>query len=970
MSISHRIRKQLEQPNGLTQEKLEPLALEYSAAVSKVNQRLNECMGLIRRGLRSEALQRARMVPNVLDAASELEFPELAEWIEILQFYGIDLPDNLDVDAVQQVNEALLEEQPLEELLRQHRRLAIAKAPLAWRLKILRHIAELDSLNTVWLEDIQSWETVRLSQIATEYGQIPASPDNMTRLKALQEELNFPRWIVKPPANLIDKVNGSADRQIYLSQVDSLKSVADSLHNAFAAGDEETAIRLADQWNGITKTLNSLPPTEILEDVAPALDWVSQRLEDRKNTEKFDEHCAKLTSILSRPDSNEMSIVSAYQDVLACQMGIDPLLDQRFDTRVRELRQNAKRKQVLALTSIIAAALMIATSLGLWVWNRNYRAAVEVASTRLRQLIDQEELNQANAVYKTLSEQSALVVKAPEIISLKTNLDAKVKQEAQRSDNASRLIADADSQSLDGLDIERISAAEKIAKTLEEKESIKVIRTKYDDYHRKLSDDELLLLRKELASLDEKLEAFKKLPIGNVADADVDGILFDIKALLTRYPKATLQGSGLVDLAYQRASSLRDSFRKQRREMERKQEGLLGLRGATSSEIFKKQLKKYVEGLPDDPISLEFKESLKESQLWDYVEDWNEWCNDLALKPSTKVDEKTAIDLNNRQKVCRLAITNLPGESLINAFEKKYTGFESRKKVLETLIEELNDSVIIELKTVKDSQNKRCFVHREDLADILKRIKNNTSSTMTTIQVITDETGSVSNRDFRGKIIVEDEPRQYILNLVRDIESKQTSIPSNWDNQFVELLTSIISRPGIDGTIKEVLFSRVVSAASEASSTFQTAFAQVQSNLNENSERRKRWFEETLTNELLRDDLKQLFEEAKVRLEETRKAEDTAILNLSKSKLVWAGGLLRDASGSVKPFLYREDVPDGQLWILVATGATPIKGKLVQVGRVENKQVTLKASDNELLAGRPLFWTKSLVSSSSANNQR
>ena len=32
-----------------------------------------------------------------------------------------------------------------------------------------------------------------------------------------------------------------------------------------------------------------------------------------------------------------------------------------------------------------------------------------------------------------------------------------------------------------------------IAKTLEEKESIKVIRTKYDDYHRKLSDDELLL---------------------------------------------------------------------------------------------------------------------------------------------------------------------------------------------------------------------------------------------------------------------------------------------------------------------------------------------------------------------------------------------------------------------------------------------------------------------------------------------
>jgi len=155
-----------------------------------------------------------------------------------------------------------------------------------------------------------------------------------------------------------------------------------------------------------------------------------------------------------------------------------------------------------------------------------------------------------------------------------------------------------------------------------------------------------------------------------------------------------------------------------------------------------------------------------------------------------------------------------------------------------------------------------------------------------------------------------------------------------------------------------MLFSRLLSAASEASATFQTTFSQVQSNLNEKSERRKRWFEESDINDEIRDDLKQLFEKAILRLEETRKTQDTAILNLSKSKLVWAGGLLRDGTGTVKPFLYREDVPDGQLWIVVATGTTPIKGKLVQVGRVENKQVTIKASDNELLAGRPLFWTR------------
>ena len=33
MSISQRIRKQMEQPNGLTQEKIEPLAAEFAARV-------------------------------------------------------------------------------------------------------------------------------------------------------------------------------------------------------------------------------------------------------------------------------------------------------------------------------------------------------------------------------------------------------------------------------------------------------------------------------------------------------------------------------------------------------------------------------------------------------------------------------------------------------------------------------------------------------------------------------------------------------------------------------------------------------------------------------------------------------------------------------------------------------------------------------------------------------------------------
>ncbi len=108
------------------------------------------------------------MKPNLLDWCARLDFPEIDDWFEILKFYGISVPPLLDRVAAQQLQEAIVDEQPLEELLRQHRQLAIGKAPLSWRLKVLRRLAQIDSVNAVWREDQEQWEVIRLKQIPAE----------------------------------------------------------------------------------------------------------------------------------------------------------------------------------------------------------------------------------------------------------------------------------------------------------------------------------------------------------------------------------------------------------------------------------------------------------------------------------------------------------------------------------------------------------------------------------------------------------------------------------------------------------------------------------------------------------------------------------------------------------------------------------------------------------------------------------
>jgi hypothetical protein len=138
INLVDQIRQQLSQPDGITHETMQPLADEYSVEAMEVNARLLESIQLLRKGQRSEAIQLANSKPNVLEWSARLDFVELDEWIDILQFLGITPPPVIHRDAAQQLQEAIVEEQPLEELLRQQRKLAIANAPLSWRLKVLK----------------------------------------------------------------------------------------------------------------------------------------------------------------------------------------------------------------------------------------------------------------------------------------------------------------------------------------------------------------------------------------------------------------------------------------------------------------------------------------------------------------------------------------------------------------------------------------------------------------------------------------------------------------------------------------------------------------------------------------------------------------------------------------------------------------------------------------------------------------
>src|SRR6056297_2589500 len=109
--VVEKIRKAMEQRDGLSEEVMSPLALAYGQAVETINERLSEATALLDKNLRSEAIQRASVTPNAIQAAADLDFPEAEEWLEILQFLDVTLPPQSDLEAAQRLNEAIVETQ-------------------------------------------------------------------------------------------------------------------------------------------------------------------------------------------------------------------------------------------------------------------------------------------------------------------------------------------------------------------------------------------------------------------------------------------------------------------------------------------------------------------------------------------------------------------------------------------------------------------------------------------------------------------------------------------------------------------------------------------------------------------------------------------------------------------------------------------------------------------------------------------
>lgn len=958
MSIVDQIREQMGRVDGIRGEELEPLAMAYSAEVAQINQRLIDCSLLLRKGLRSEAIQQAYMRPNLLEWAARLDFPELEEWNEVLMFFELPVPKSLNRAVVQQLQEAIVEEQPLTELLRQHRRLAIAKAPLAWRLKVLRSIAKVDSLNPVWSDDIESWEKVRLAEIPREL-QAAQTEHNFQYCKYLSDELKKNTWLLSPPQALITAVQTATEDLENEGQCAELRQIGQALYDSFCSQDEFSGRQHRDQWNSINQLMKRPAPQELSDLVEPALLWLEDSDARMLELEKHRQALVDLEQLLVPPNSI-IDIENAYQIAAHSGLEIPPVLEKRVASVIAELRLVHRRKAQLRAASVACMAVVLLVSFAIWQWQNMRTSEIARSVASIRQMLAEDRLQESKQFLDRIVVQQPYVSQAAEMQALASELDGRLIAEKQRLDRFEELVSGMESISPEAIELGLLNEAETLARSQSEKSRTFMLRRSQQEADRRLEAKQLDSVRKSIVRLESTVNSLENQPIESLSFQSFDKVLEELDLLKREHPRSGQTGRDLVENLQRRATNLQRSVRDSLLAEQRLAEGFKRLQNSITLQGYQQALQYFVSNPTDFSNKHEFAEALDERAMWVAVEKWNLLC-DRAEKFQSDRTVEVAKEL---WKSLTLIETEFDPKSILSRLDavKSYLDrFQRRPEHLEQLISRLRSSLFSSLYTVEaveSSQNNRLryFAYARNVEKDPVYAK---PGTLATIEVLSEANGAVRKITVRPPIVVSKQPKLLLDQLVHRISLQSETMVSNWDKEVLNLINLVLQKQELDSLVSEQTVLMLVETGIDGSHYLNSGLRTTYLELKER-QLLSRWVEPTTPRYAIEQDflsrIKRSFSDS---FRGLSRANDE-IQNLARSSLRWVGFIYRDNKGQIVPWINQQKLENGNLIVLTAHPTRPKFVELTAVAEVRESEVRSLSGPLIHLAGRPLFFVSKL----------
>ncbi|WP_428308003.1 hypothetical protein [Lacipirellula sp.] len=799
-------------------------AAMYAEACAEVNDRLRRVGRLLHRGLRSEAIQIAEEEPNLLDMVAMLDFSELPTWREMLVQWEMAEPPQLLIDLAADLNKAYADQQPLESLLKQHRTLALARAPLASRIYTLRQIRDADAGNEMWGADLCLMERARLKQIGAEVEGAHRNRD-VAGLARLTDELRAKGWTVERPKSLIDTVEKFRSQVAAAAARRTLEQLDYELNDAYMAFDVAAARKLRDRWHESAGIAALSAEDELSVRAAPALNWLAEQDRQDAGQRQFQLAVAQLQQALDNGAAST-ELERLFRAATLFGEPLPELLQRRVEQTLAAEGINLRRKRRLVIGSIAAVLALIIGGIGYWMNQQAFAREVAESSSSLATLIDKGAHTQAQELLAGIASNSPNVALSGDVQAQKLRLDQAVAAEQSRVRQFQELISKAGDPSTDGADRGALPQLKKLAMTEEEKVAVSTLEHSFNEADRaKVREhDQRLSLR--LVELQDQLAALDRNARGDEQRklADLTKLGREISATKEQFKQASAAMLAQLDPLQARINTVSQGILARRRQAEFR---IRITQSVGDADAFVAALNGFAESFPNSSIAGNVATLAGEASLWRGLLD----CSEFE-------ESNFGAGLPRSAKAARAAIKR--GEELAATYGDLpfVERFELRKPYLVSVAArepEAGDAVVTELNRLV----------RDPLIAGLQMITDKNGNRYY-CRKAPEESDGTYKFDYLAGFDLSERPGAIRNDLVafngsapqsevaREIIAVVANLPTqSWESGFHKILKSIDNRKDLDPVLKLILLQKLVESGTSGSAVLSEGFREYQRALGE-----------------------------------------------------------------------------------------------------------------------------------------
>lgn len=627
-------------------ESLHFLAESYALACKDVNARLLRCSQLIRSGNPSEAVRQADIEPDLLEAYALLDFTEKPQWNQFARQHQLPEAAALFDELAREVNDAYTTVNPLAPLLKKHRFLALARAPLPERMAVLREIVLMEPENLGWKTDLDAYEKTRFREIEQEIPKAVAAK-NVPKMTQLVKEIDDHPWTHKPPEKLLQTLRKALQSESQRSTMHELKHLADKLNKAVAAEDATQALKFADRWHAFTEQLGGAVPMELSVEVQNALLWTDHQRRQRQRQRIFQEQQQTFRNdLLAGMAVEKMHEKYSQLETLAEELDEDipEALTRLYTTQAEASAVRKTRVFHVFLVVLVLLGLTLAGGMVLAYRHFQHEQESQKIASTLERYLKQEEYDTAAQYIEEQKSKTPHLFDVPVVADVYAELQTAIDREKDRQvlfrESLQKVRDSLKTGTLDGL---ALSQARSRAKTEQEKYDLKTLE---DQNRQKLAEEQRqkdFTLQRELDAISVDLRRLEP-----QRGRENDMAVIELNTLLQRATETRkIEGAG-VKLLNERDAIIEQLTQwtieiKQRNDFQK--DLPLLTQTVADPQTYARTLQTLIKKYPNLEISKGFQTLHKEQPIWSTIAQWNEM---VRILPPNETSAASNADFANK----------------------------------------------------------------------------------------------------------------------------------------------------------------------------------------------------------------------------------------------------------------------------------------------------------------------------------